>query len=606
MFNLALPLLILIGYAFSQDTTTAIIPTPIDMTVAPLPQKVETPEAPQDTVSLPTPQSETTVKLTTPASTQTDTARAPQADSLSKDAPQAPPPETSSIATPPAQSADTTLQAKVQIDTAGIGSIVPATDNPQTLALPLSKALEHFLLYNPDVREAIYEWRYRQELSSSNWGEYEPRLVGRINQERAGRNKALFEEVKEEYKLGIEGDLMTGTSYDIGFTQTSYHHSDYNSEIYVGAKAKQSLLKGVWYGAPLLSLRISQAEEKKSLHDLRAKLAEMVEKLCNNYWDYSYRLSLEEFETQSVQVAKTVLEDAMKRVQAGKMSSLDAHKASAELAVRQSRLLDAQSSTRESRSELLLLIADPAWLHREAFYVQPSSGISSLPSLDSLQAQDSIQAKHPEYLSAFYELEKRSLNRDKHKDQRLPSVSLLGSYGVRARGKTEAAAINKFQDPSMREMVASAGIEFEVPLFASHRERHLVKAEEQNIRSGQVRLKLITYKLAEDYLTLKKRLSEIQLQADFEHRYVQYHQDELKSEFQKLSAGKSNLKTVFEVEEKLREAQRKELEVNRIAHVIETRLDRTIGRLLGINGLETYSNGQMHFSEMAKKALLID
>ena len=74
---------------------------------------------------------------------------------------------------------------------------------------------------------------------------------------------------------------------------------------------------------------------------------------------------------------------------------------------------------------------------------------------------------------------------------------------------------------------------------------------------------------------------------------MEYHQKELEEEFKKLAMGKSNYREIFEMEEDLREAERRQLENMRTLRVIDVRLMRASGKLLLQNGLETWKNDRL-------------
>ena len=108
----------------------------------------------------------------------------------------------------------------------------PAEDS---LFIDFEKAIETVVKNNADIQEAKFLWRSNAELASGAYGDFEPHLVGRLNKERGDSPSALFTETKDEYKLGVQGKLPTGTEYNAGFNQATYTHSDYTSELYFGA-----------------------------------------------------------------------------------------------------------------------------------------------------------------------------------------------------------------------------------------------------------------------------------------------------------------------------------------------------------------------------------
>jgi outer membrane protein TolC len=470
--------------------------------------------------------------------------------------------------------------------------IVPSFDSSlvrvnDSLLLSLEQCMDLLIRYSNEIHDSKYQWLSRKENAMSNWGEFEPRLVGKYNKEQSARPGALVNELKEEYKLGIEGSLPTGAQYNVGFTQTSYQHSAYNSEIYFGGTIKQPVMRGIFFGSPIANLRMSKLESKRLFHEYRSTLTDVIEKLCTTYWDYYYALQVLGFESQSVDVAKSILEDAGKRLTQGKISALDLNKAKSELAIRISRRLDALSNARDARSQLVLLLSDPGLTRNQKITVRPSLSIDSMPILDSIILLDSIRRVHPEYLAQQNEIERRKISRDYHKDQLLPSVNLMGSFGIKAVDRSADAARIQFKDDNLRKRVGSAGVEMEFPIFLNYKERHLVQAEEHSVRAAQMRLALIENKLSEDNQGLALHVRELMEQTGYEHTAVEYQREELSEEFKKLQAGKSNYHTIYDMEEKMREAQKKEIEVIRMVHIIEIKRNRAMGSLLLKYGLES-------------------
>jgi len=472
---------------------------------------------------------------------------------------------------------------------------LPSTPTPivDQFLLTIDDALGRLLLHNPDIAEARYLWFSKQHTAYASWGDFEPKLVGRYNKQRSAPNGSVAAEFKNEYKLGVQGSLITGTQYDVGFNQTSYEHSLEKSTLYFGATVKQPLMRGVWFGAQWANQVLAKLDEKKSLQEYRTQLAEIIGKLFTAYWDYYYACQVLFYEKQSVNVAQSIFDDGIKRVEQGKLSRLDLTKAQAELAIRLSRKMDAESMVRDAQNQLSLLLADPTLLSNPNLNVELQwdenvSGVS-----ESKLPSESIFQLNPAYLGQFSEVERLKIIKKAHIDQALPSVNLVGSYGISATNRSADMAIQTFEDPGLRDKVVSGGIEIEVPLIGNYKERHNVQAAEQNIRAAQLRLDLIGNQLKQDSEILQQRSTELRKQSRYERTSVAYHESELSSEIQKLDAGKSNYHAIFEIEEKLREAQKKELEVVRAFELNDVKLKTSLGRLLIDYGLEKYEQGQI-------------
>ena len=494
------------------------------------------------------------------------------------------------------ESAERNLAREVKASVPPLDTMAKSASD--SLVLNLEDAMTLLVRYNPDIQEAKYEWISRSEMATAAYGDFEPRLVGRLNKEEGERPGARFAETKDEYKLGVEGKLPTGTEYNVGFNQVTYQHSDYTSEIYFGAELKQPILRGFWYWAPLNNVQQAHQEEMSAFHQYRKILTEIIEKVSTAYWDYYYALQVLHFETESVNVAKSIFVDGQKRLQQGKLSAIDLRKAIAELSVRQSRQLEALGAARDARSKLLLLLSAPELLKNEKILtVNPSLAIDSIWRPDSVALIDTLQKIHPEYLQQKAELERRQRIVDYHKSEILPVFNLVGAYGIRSRDDNADAAVARFRSESRRDRVLSGGFEIEVPLFANLKERHLASAEEANVRSAEVHLGLIVNKLIEDNMILRQRAVEIIEQTSYEHTAVEYHEQELVEEMKKLNMGKSNYHVIFDMEEDLREAQKKEIEVVRLTHIIQIQLEKALGTLLLRNKLELWKDNEIYLRD---------
>ena len=62
----------------------------------------------------------------------------------------------------------------------------------------------------------------------------------------------------------------------------------------------------------------------------------------------------------------------------------------------------------------------------------------------------------------------------------------------------------------------------------------------------------------------------------------------------KLNMGKSNYHVIFDMEEDLREAQKKEIEVVRLTHIIQIQLEQALGTLLLRNKLELWKDNEIY------------
>lgn len=468
-----------------------------------------------------------------------------------------------------------------------------------SLYLTFEDALNVVIAHNSDVQEAKYEWIKYKEEARGAYGDFEPQLVGRMFNERGDRPGALFTETKDEYKLGIQGNLPTGTQYDIGFNQATYTHSDYTSELYFGGEIRQHVLKdGPIYFSPTSNLRQAKLQQETAYQKYRNSLTDILEKFCDAYWNYYYSDQILLFATKSAEVTKKIVDDAAKRLELGLLSPLDYKKTVAEYSDRESARLEALDRLRSARLELLLTMSSSEYMQdTRPIAIHPNLQIDTSTNLDSAALTDSIKQMHPIYLYQAADLELRQTILNSHKTNFLPTFDLIASYGIRSRDDNARTAVHNFRETKTRQTVLAGGFEFSISLFANIKERHQISAEKANVRASTVRLSIVLDKLFEEYRILRQRSSEIRNQYQFGTISVAFHEQELEEEFKKMYMGKSNYHQIFEIEEDLRNAQTRHLETIRMLHIIDVREAKAKGKLLLQNKLENWHDGKLLLRE---------
>lgn len=464
-----------------------------------------------------------------------------------------------------------------------------------SLFIDFYEALDIIIANNIDIQEAKYNWIAQSEAANSSYGEFEPHLTARAFKERGDAPSALFTETKEEYKIGIQGRAPTGTEYNIGFNQAGYTHSEYTSELYLGGELRQHLLKdGPLFYSTFGNQRIAKLQKELAYQKYRETLSEVLENFCETYWNYYFSQQTLVFAEKSASVAGKIVEDARKRYELGMLSMLDFQKAVAEFSDREGARLDAMDKLRSARLALLLILSSQDLVRDpRPIAISPNTELDSIAILDSLTFLDSISILHPSYLAQNAEVEIRYENLNKSKNKFLPTIDVVGNYGIRGRDKDAEYALKKFKSKSRRQSVFSYGVEVDIPLFANLEERHQITAQKASIRSARSRLALIQGKLYEEYRILQQRAKELRNQWKLSETAVAYHEMELQEEFKKMELGKSNYHLIFDMEDDLRLAQQRHLECMKQLRVIDVRLIRATGKLLLQNGLETWNDGKI-------------
>lgn len=480
--------------------------------------------------------------------------------------------------------------------------LVPTSDMPEALAPPhftLREAIKILLKTNPEIQQAKARWKASRNTHMAGWGDFEPKLTGKFNHQETTL-PGPWSELKDEYKLSLEGILPTATQYDFGYRHTGAIHSSTISDAFLGLTLKQPILRGLWYDGALSNIRILADEEKKLYHQLRSEISQALGKLHSAYWDYLYSDRILQFEEQSVAIAKDLQRDGIQRIANGKISPLDLEQLSSELAIRLSRMHEARKNLEKSRNQFAVLLSSADSVIPYNFTIAAPAIPDTIPSFVPPADFDSIGSVHPDILSLNHELERAKKTLNSHKNLRLPKIDIIGSYGRTSSAKTGYSALQQFQNTPQRSM--SGGVEIEIPILGNIKESYLISSENQNVRFAENRLQQYKIYYKKQSQLLANQIFTYQNKASQERISVQFHKKELESEYAKIKAGKSNIRPIYEIEEKLRDSQSRLLEAIRSYELARVELEQSNGTFLQNQGLETKTDGNYELLKEIIKA----
>lgn len=467
-----------------------------------------------------------------------------------------------------------------------------ATDSVRMLGL--DEAVERMIENNADLRAAVYNWIGQNTLKMAAWGAFEPRFTASASEKSQGRKGQDRPERHENLRTALKGTLPTGTGWELAYEHNAVENATPKalSLMQTSATLRQPLLRGLLYGGSWNSIVSAKAAERRAFHDLRNTLMSLFSDLLEAYWDTYASQHQCEVDSQSVAVARDLLADGSRRAARGLLSPLELERITAELALRMARLLDAGRQLGEARTRLSLILGDSTmatrWIPTPLLALDDDSLEVSASRLDSLLDQ------HPELGSARSEVVRLQADRDAHRSKSLPLIDLTGSVGRSATAYGDQVLRRKYDDPERIENFMSVGIEIEIPIFADLQERGAAIAGDMALRVAQLKKTHVASRLRQNALDLARRATSFRETSRQQTVVVQYHTLALGSELRRLRAGLSSYQIVYEVEEKLREAQRARLEALKSYRITRAQLERTTGTLLVDLGLETRHAAKIH------------
>lgn len=493
------------------------------------------------------------------------------------------------------------------------------SETAAAVKLRLSEATSAAVLHNPTVQEARLQWLIRQSQERAAWGEFEPAIVSSYAESGLHRQNSASEQVaqfgrseysedKTQLDVGLEGKLLSGASYHLGYALSKTESgfitgSEYESTL--GLNVEQPLLKGFTRQAALATIRIARLDVLIAFHAFRKQLISVISSVQSAYWDLVLAQERNRIAIDSVRIAQDILTDARERVQVGKMSDLELQDAETQLALRAVEQEDRALDEQEAGTRLQLLLADDRVSKAEGIKgVDPLALEDWDPQRFSAEGRDlAAQAMklQPELAAKRAQVEKELIRLDFSKDQLLPELTAKARVGFMGLGDTPEGSLQKLDGQEFPSW--SVAIELRIPVLGDLKNRNAVEQARLSKELATGQLQAAEKEIAISVDALVRRVLVFGRQIDTARTESGFRKQQLDVEMSRLDAGKSDIRKVYELEDALSQARVKELEsYNRFRKALVD-LAATSGTILRDSALETIQDDWITLSpSVARKA----
>jgi outer membrane protein TolC len=420
-------------------------------------------------------------------------------------------------------------------------------------------------------------------------GRFDPALTFRRSYSEnsaLGRSNVIVADLikTDDYSLGLEGTTPWGMRYHLGGTAQNQRipGDEYKDNFltFGGISVTQPLLRGFGFGSNLLGVRIAKADRSIANWQFQLTAINIVTNVVVAYSDVTYAQQLLRIAHRSRDLAAGLLTENEKRFSVGSISESDVTQARARTATRDEFILIAQQAVRDAVNRLRHLIGESVFpIDPEALSVEPAD----VP-LDSVvnPAEDLKRAlnERPDYQAARLGLVKFRAAESSARNQLLPQVDFVGSYGYSGLDPDFARSRRMVSDHENRSY--SAGVVVSVPLtFAEGRGRlRSAKLQRRQFEADLIRFEqdiaVSIASAAGQIETTRQRVAANRAAYDLARQA-------LDGEIKKLRAGTSSTFVVLNLQEQLIQAENNlnnALADERRAHAV---YDREIGRTLQVH-----------------------
>lgn len=205
----------------------------------------------------------------------------------------------------------------------------------------------------------------------------------------------------------------------------------------LNAQYTQPLLRGLVIDQNRQQIAITQINREIAEETLRATVTQTLANVRNAYWDLVFARSAVDVAERALQLADKLVEDNRARVEVGTLAPLDIVQAEAEAATRRQALAVAEATLQTAELTLKRYIVsgteDPLWRQE----LQPIDLPSLEPAPTDIEgAVRKALERRTDLMNARKNLQSSDISLRFFRNQTLPDVDLIASYGAQGIGGT--------------------------------------------------------------------------------------------------------------------------------------------------------------------------
>ena len=324
---------------------------------------------------------------------------------------------------------------------------LPPPGAPQELPLSLQEAVSLAIENNLDVQISRYDPLIAYEQHVAAWGAYDPRASGQfgyrddeipVSSVLQGSSNVL---VEKEYagSAGVAGLLpLIGWSYSLDYTgaglRTTSPINDLSPEYSAGLSGKITapLLKGFLWGEPWVFVKSTRIAASSSLDEFSRSLMDTVESTERAYWQLVAQEERLRVANKSLETALTLREQTGAQYDVGVVSRVEVVEADAGVAAREFDRITAENLYRGSQDQLIDIVLGPNLTPDSQLEIRPTSHPDVVHyDVDAEEATARALELRPEIALARAAIDQQELQLKFAKNQRLPQLDAVGTYGYR-------------------------------------------------------------------------------------------------------------------------------------------------------------------------------
>lgn len=434
-------------------------------------------------------------------------------------------------------------------------------DEAAPAPIDLSEAIRRALALNYSIQVSGFDASIAAAGVQQALGKFDPVLAAEINQARSEdpqlvdigtgiRPPATVSE-STDYDLSLRGQLPWGMTYSLGASSLNsrgtFNLFADNYQTFGGVSATQPLLRNFGFGPTLATIRIAQTNRSIGEWEFKGAVIDTITRVVFAYNELNFAKAILRSAHRSRELAASLVDENEKRFKVSSMSEYDVETARSRLANREEAILIAVRRVRDAENLLKQLISDTRTpeLLAAPIDIQPAP----LPPVVVVDAAADFQvalANRPDYRQAQLSLKRDDINFRLQRNQLLPRVDLVGSYGYAGYDADFGGSRRQVTDRD--NLAYSYGVAVSIPLtFTAERARY--RAAKLTRRQSETELRRIEQDIVVRVGNAAGQIETTQRRIEAAKRARLLAQQTLDAELKRLRAGRSSTFFVLQQQE---------------------------------------------------------
>ncbi len=368
--------------------------------------------------------------------------------------------------------------------------------------LTLDEAIRQALQRNQQMKVSAFSGDIARAQVLAQYGAFDPALTfsrtTREDESPGSLNPLATQLTKtDDYSLTLNGYTPWGMTYSLGGSATS-QRGTFNAfsdrfVTFAGVTVTQPLLRGFGFSSGLYGLRVAKADRGIADWQHRQTVIDTVTSVILVYNNLVQAQDSLRIARMSRDLAMQLYEQNVRRNEIGSTSDAEVVQARARVANREEQILFAERNVRDIENQLRLLVGETAFAPDGASVevepLPPATPIAINPAQDLKLAYE----LRPDYQAARLGVDKRRYDAALARNQLLPQLDFVGSYGYSGTDPDFGAA--RAQVRNRDNQAYSAGVVVSVPIFFAEG-RGRARAARLSLRQGEADLARIEADIA--------------------------------------------------------------------------------------------------------------